>query len=99
LFELAFVPEALKEWHRLDKAVQRQFQRKLEKLLIEPRVASMKLRHHPDCYRIKARKAGYRAIYHVSDRRITVTVIRVARRDKDEAYAKLLERLAILDLP
>ena len=45
------------------------------------------------------RKAGYRLIYHVSDRRVTVTVIRVARRDKDEAYAKLLERMAQLDSP
>jgi mRNA interferase RelE/StbE len=99
LFELAFVPEALKEWHRLDKAVQRQFQRKLEKLQVEPRVPAMKLRQHPDCYRIKARKAGYRAIYHVSDLRITITVIRVARRDKDEAYDKLRERLTVLDLP
>ena len=99
MFELRFVPAALKEWQQLDKAVQRQFQKKLEKLIVAPRVLSMKLREYTDCYRVKARKAGYRVIYHVSDRYVTITVIRVARRDKDEAYEKLLERLAQLDLP
>jgi mRNA interferase RelE/StbE len=97
LFELCFLPVALKEWHGLDAAVRGQFKRKLEKILASPRVRSMQLSGHRDCYRIKARKAGHRLIYHVSDHRVTVTVIRVARRDKDEAYAKLLARLTRLD--
>jgi len=83
----------------LDKAVRMQFSRKLEKLLVNPRIPSMKLSGYRDCYRIKLRKAGFRAIYHVSDQRIVVTVIRVGRRDKDEAYEKLDERLELLDLP
>lgn len=99
MFELYFLPAALKEWQGLDAAVKDQFRRKLEKLLAAPRVSSMQLSGYRDCYRVKARKAGYRLIYHVSDRRVTVTVIRVARRDKDEAYARLLERMAQLDSP
>lgn len=99
MFELAFLPAALKEWNGLDKAVRTQLRKKLGKLVLSPRVPSMKLREYPDCYRIKARKAGFRLIYHVSDQRITITVIRVARRDKDKAYEKLLDRLSALDLP
>lgn len=74
-----------------------QFARKLEKLLVDPHVPSMKLSHYRDCYRIKLRKAGYRAVYHVNDERVVVTVIRVARRDKNEAYEKLRERLGRID--
>jgi mRNA interferase RelE/StbE len=97
LFELAFVPAALKEWEGLDRSIRLQFQKKLAKLLEAPRVLSMKLSNYPDCYRIKARNAGYRLIYRVSDSRVTVTIIRIARRDKDEAYEKLLDRLSKLD--
>jgi mRNA interferase RelE/StbE len=99
LFELEFLPAALKEWQGLDPAVRAQLKRKLEKLLVAPHVPSMRLSGHRNCYRIKARRAGYRAVYYVNDLRVIVTVIRVARRDKDEAYDKLLERLAQLDLP
>jgi mRNA interferase RelE/StbE len=98
LFELAFLPAALKEWHKLDKAVQMQFLKKLDKLLANPRIPSMKLRDHPDCYRVKAKRAGYRLVYHVSDQRVTITVLRAARRDKEEAYEGLIERLRLLDL-
>lgn len=97
LFELAFLPEALKEWAGLDKSVRIQLQKKLEKLLTEPRVPSMKMRDLPDCYRIKLRKAGCRLIYHVSDQRITVTVLRVARRDKNQAYQGLQDRFGRID--
>ena len=98
LFELAFLPAALKEWNRLDKAIRVQFLKKLEKLQTNPRIPSMKLRDYPDCYRVKAKKAGYRLVYHVSDLRITITVLRTARREQDEAYEGLLERLNLLDL-
>lgn len=96
LFELEFLPGALKEWNSLDKAIRLQFARKLEKLLAEPRVPSMRLSGHKDSYRIKLRKAGYRLIYHVDSQRIIVAVLRVARRDKDEAYENIEGRLAEL---
>lgn len=96
-FELRFAASALKEWNALDKAVRMQFWRKLEKLLVNPRVPSMKLSGYPDCYRIKLRRAGFRAVYHVSDRRVVVTVIRVGRRDKNDAYDKLDQRLQQID--
>ncbi len=98
MFDLAFLPAALKEWNRLDKAVQMQLLKKLNKLLANPRVSSMKLRDHADCYRVKAERVGYRLVYHVSDQRVTVTVLRAARRDKEEAYEGLIDRLKLLDL-
>jgi mRNA interferase RelE/StbE len=96
LFELQFLPGVLKEWNSLDKAIRRQFARKLQKILAEPRVPSMRLSKHKDCYRIKLRAAGYRLIYHVDGKRIIVTVLRVARREKDEAYENIEGRLAEL---
>ena len=96
MFELRFLPAALKEWHALDKAVRLQFARKLEKLLAEPHVASMKLSGLPGAYWIKLRKAGYRLIYYVDRQRVVVTVLKVARRDKDESYRNLEVRLGQL---
>lgn len=96
MFELEFLPSALKEWNGLDKSVRLQFVRKLDKILAEPRIPSMRLSKHRDSYRIKLRKAGLRLIYHVDGKRIVVTVIRVARRDKEEAYTDIDARLAEL---
>ena len=96
MFELEFLPSALKEWNGLDKAIQLQFSRKLDKILAEPRILSMQLSKYKDSYRIKLRKAGLRLIYHVDGKRIIVTVLRIARRDKDEAYTNIEARLAEL---
>ena len=42
-FELAFHPEALREWHKLDATVRDQFKKKLAERLIEPRVVAYRL--------------------------------------------------------
>jgi mRNA interferase RelE/StbE len=96
LFELEFLPSALKEWNSLDKAIRLQFGRKLQKILAEPRISSMRLSRHKDSYRIKLRSIGYRLIYHVDGKRVIVTVLRVARRDKGEAYENIEGRLGEL---
>jgi len=99
LFELEFLPVALKEWNALDKSVRLQFACKLEKLLIAPHVPSMRLSGARNCYRVKLRNAGYRLLYHVNDKRVIVTVLGAGRRDKEEAYEKLARRLAELGMP
>jgi mRNA interferase RelE/StbE len=92
LYRLKFGKRALKEWRALDTGIQRQFQKKLDKILVNPHVPSMHLSGFPGCYRIKLRKAGMRLGYKVIEAEIVVLVIAVGPRDKDEIYEDFAER-------
>jgi mRNA interferase RelE/StbE len=85
-FELAFHPEALREWNRLDAALRTQFKKKLAERLIEPRVAAHRLRGPSERYKIKLRAAGYRLVYEVHDQQLLVLVLVVGRRDRSAVY-------------
>jgi mRNA interferase RelE/StbE len=91
-YELAFLEEALKEWHKLDGGVREQFKNKLSERLKEPRVASAKLSGQTDRYKIKLRTVGYRLVYEVKESEILVLVIAVGRRDKNEIYIAAAKR-------
>jgi len=91
-YELAFLEEALKEWHKLDGGVREQFKNKLVERLKEPRVASAKLSGQTDRYKIKLRTVGYRLVYEVKQSEILVLVIAVGRRDKNEIYKTAAKR-------
>ena len=91
-YELAFLEEALKEWHKLDGSVREQFKNKLVERLKEPRVASAKLSGQTDRYKIKLRTVGYRLVYEVKQSEILVLVIAVGRRDKNEIYKTAAKR-------
>jgi mRNA interferase RelE/StbE len=91
-FELAFLEQALKEWRKLDAALQEQFKEKLAERLAEPRVLASKLHGHPDRYKIKLRSAGYRLVYEVRDKQVLVVVIAVGKREKGVVYAKAAKR-------
>ena len=86
MYRLKFHKRAWKEWSELDKSVQRQFQKKLDKVLINPHIPSMRLSGLAKSYRIKLRRAGYRLGYRVIDEQVVVYVIAVGLRDKDEIY-------------
>ena len=43
-YELAFHPEALREWRTLSAGIREQFKKKLAERLIEPRIPASKLR-------------------------------------------------------
>lgn len=58
-----------------------------------PEIPANRLREFPNCYKIKLRKLGYRLVYQVQNDRITVFVIAVGKRDKEDAYEKAKERL------
>jgi mRNA interferase RelE/StbE len=92
LYKLKFGKRAWKEWRALDTSVQRQFQKKLDKVLRSPHVLSMRLHGFPNCYRIKLRKAGMRLGYKVVDDQLLVMVIAVGPRDKDEIYEDFTAR-------
>ena len=72
----------------LDGSVRKQFKSQLATRLENPHVPSAKLhgRDMKDVYKIKLRGVGYRLVYEVRDRTVTVYVLAVAKRDKDEAY-------------
>ena len=51
-YSLAFVPQALKEWKKLDPHTRQLFKTRLIERLEMPRLASAQLRGHPDRYKI-----------------------------------------------
>jgi len=90
-YRLAFTKRAKKEYDRLDPSVQDQFKRKLRERLQHPRVTGDKLKHAPDCYKIKLRSAGYRLVYAVKDDLVVVLVLAIGRRD--DIYDTIRKRL------
>jgi len=93
-YKLEFHEDALKEWNKLDGSVREQFKGQLATRLENPHVPSAKLhgRDMKDVYKIKLRGVGYRLVYEVRDKVITVYVLAVARRDKSEAYVLAAKR-------
>jgi len=92
-YELAFKVSALREWKKLGHTVRAQFKKKLAERLENPHVPSAALSGAANLYKIKLRQAGYRLVYSVEDTTITVTVIAVGKRDRNEIYDIALSRL------
>lgn len=85
-FELAFHPEALREWRKLTPGIREQFKNKLTERLTEPRIPASKLRGSSDRYKIKLRAAGYRLVYEVRDHELLVLVVAVGKRERNAVY-------------
>jgi len=93
-YELQFLPSALKEWRKLGDTVRQQFKAKLAERLEAPHVPADRL-HGAElkaCYKIKLRASGYRLVYRVSDEAITVTVVAVGKRSRDDVYRTAQDR-------
>lgn len=58
-----------------------------------PHVPGTALSGAANLYKIKLRQAGYRLVYSVEDTTITVTVLAVGQRDRNEVYDIALSRL------
>jgi mRNA interferase RelE/StbE len=85
-----FLPSALKEWRKLAPEIQAQFRSHLQRRLENPHIPTARIRGYANHYKIKLRSVGYRLVYEVEDKEITVYVICVGRRDK--IYKILKER-------
>lgn len=85
-YRLEFLPSARKEWDKLGATIRQQFVKKLRERLEHPRVLAAALRGMPDHYKIKLRQLGYRLVYRVRDDIVTVTVVAVGKRERNEAY-------------
>jgi mRNA interferase RelE/StbE len=85
-YDLAFLPSAEKEWHKLGETVRAQFKKKLGERLEVPRVPHDAFHGMPDCYKIKLRQAGYRLVYRVEDNVLTIVILAVGKRERSEVY-------------
>lgn len=92
-FKLAFKESALKEWKKLGHTLREQFKKKLAERLQHPHVPGDALSGANNTYKIKLRQAGYRLVYSVEDKTVTVTVIAVGKRNRNEIYEIALSRL------
>lgn len=86
IYELAFHPEALREWVKLDPSVRTQFKKKLAERLLNPRVPAAQLSGRSNRYKIKLRTVGYRLVYEVRDAELLILVVAVGKRDRDAVY-------------
>lgn len=90
---LEFHPKAKKEFDKLSRELQGQVLRKLGERLENPRVPGDALHGLADCYKIKLRRAGYRLVYQVQDRTVTILVLAIGKRDKLAVYGSAKARL------
>ena len=85
---------ALKEWKKLDGAIQVQFKKALEKLVENPKIPSAQLRGDlQNTYKIKLHNAGYRLVYEVIVQRLVILMISIGRRDHEDAYISAANRV------
>lgn len=92
-YNLEFMPQALKEWKKLNSTIKEQFKKKLQDRMETPRVAKDKLSGYENVYKIKLRNIGYRLAYEVKDEEIVVLVLSVGKREKNKIYDNLKGRL------
>jgi mRNA interferase RelE/StbE len=93
-YELEFKKTAFKEWRKLGATIQFQFKKKLETILVNPKIPGSKLSGASDLYKIKLRQSGYRLVYGVNDKIVTVTVVAVGKRDRSKIYKTAIRRLS-----
>jgi len=91
-YELAFKKSALKEWKKLGSSIRDIFKKKLAERLINPHIPSAAISGGSNLYKIKLRQLGYRLVYSVSDTTVTVTVLAVGKRNRNEVYDVALSR-------
>lgn len=91
-YSLEFKKSALKEWKKLAPSIRDIFKKKLAERLENPHVLSAAVSGGKNLYKIKLRQLGYRLVYSVSDTAITVTVLAVGKRNRNEVYDLALSR-------
>ena len=92
-YSLEFKKSALKEWEKLGHVVKQQFKKKFAERLENPHVPASALTGAANLYTIKLRQVRYRLVYSVNDEKVTVTVIAVGKRNRNEVYTIALSRI------
>ncbi|HBV9912305.1 TPA: type II toxin-antitoxin system RelE/ParE family toxin [Klebsiella aerogenes] len=88
-----FREDALKEWNRLDKAIQQQFAKKLNKCCENPHTSTEKLRDIKDFYKIKLQNPGYRLVYQVMDNQLIIAIVAAGKRNCSDVYQLTSKRM------
>lgn len=91
-YKLAFHPDALAEWRKLDGSVATQFKKKLKERLEQPCVEAARVSGGGNLYKIKLRAVGFRLVYQVDGGIVTVLVLSVGKRERNTAYQAALLR-------
>lgn len=91
-YKLAFLPQALKEWEKLDNSIREQFKKKLKERLKNPKNIASQLKGFEDHYKIKLKSSGYRLVYAVFEKEIKIVVIVVGKRNKNQVYLQAKHR-------
>ena len=92
IYNLKFLPTALKEWKKLDNSIRKQLKKKFKERLLSPRVPGSELRGLKNHYKIKLRSSGYRLVYEVVDKGIYILVIVIGKRNRNEVYKQAKNR-------
>ncbi|MEI7285688.1 type II toxin-antitoxin system RelE family toxin [Pectobacterium carotovorum] len=92
-YRVKFREDALKEWLKLDKAIQQQFAKKLKKCCENPHIPAAKLRGMKNCYKIKLRTSGFRLVYEVIDDVLIIAMVAVGKRERSGVYHLASERM------
>ncbi|BFU78255.1 type II toxin-antitoxin system RelE/ParE family toxin [Arcobacter sp. 15-2] len=90
---LEYMPKALKNWDKLDITIKKQFYKKIQERLKNPRVQKDKLSGYANIYKIKLRSSGFRLAYEVKDEQILVLVLSVGKRENNKVYNDLKDRI------
>ena len=90
--KLKFLPSALKEWEKLGSNIREQLKKKLAERLESPVVSADRLHGLPNHYKIKLRSSGYRLVYEVEEKQVTVYVITVGKRERSLVYKRAMKR-------
>ncbi len=88
-FALKFDERALAEWYKLEVQIQKQFKKKLTKLMSGVETPSPRARVSglgPGYYKIKQRSSGYRLVYRYEDKKLVILVIAVGKRNRSIVY-------------
>lgn len=88
-FALKFDERALAEWYKLEVQIQKQFKKKLTKLMSGVETPSPRARVSglgPGYYKIKQRSSGYRLVYRYEDKKLVILVIAVGKRKRNIVY-------------
>ena len=89
IYSIELLPSAQKEWDKLGATIRDQLREKLEERRDRPRVPKDALRDYPGHYKIKLRSSGYRLIYRVVDRTVTIMIVRIGKREQGKVYQRL----------
>ena len=93
-YEIRFIPEAFREWNKLDNSIRQPLSKRLSVRVMNPVVENDRLSGQlKDCFKIKDNKSGFRVVYFLSQSEQMITVLAVGKRADKEVYTNARLRI------